>query len=1830
MPQRGGGGAGGNYAKKVISVISGNTYTVTVGTGGVSPTPAINGGTNPGTPSWFGSTGTVYAEGGAGGFSIVSSGATSLFGNGGVGVAGGNVGDITRIGGSGANASATGSGGGGSSAGSGGGTPIDGNAASGVSSGVAVTGGGGAGGAGVITAAVGNAGLNPGGGGSGGQISNANIKVGGSGGAGKVQLTYTFVEPTTQSSSIIFTGVGSEGLTIGWTVGNGTNHVVFVKEGTGSITAPTDGSAYSASTNWTSKGSQLGNSGYYCVYNGTGNSVTLSSLSPTTTYYVYVYEFNGTGNNTNYETTGVTANQITNAATTPIITISGIVNPFADTYQSETSTEKTYTVSGANLTSDITLTPPANFEISTTSGIGFVANPSTLTLTNISGTVNETTIYTRFKPTLAQSYSANIVHTSTGALQKDLAVSGTGLNVSPTVSITSPLTGMTTAIGGSIVLKAIATPKSTRTITGVVFKDGVDVISGTVSQTGNEYSITYSSFPSGVRSITAEATDNLASSTISSAISVKGVTNYTGNKYAQGAITWSNGPWYDAVTGGNEVTSPKAGDNVFTQGYAISIQTDATCDNLTYTNVVGQIGIAAGETLTVRGKIDCTVAGTVDAYSTMNATGTLKLTGEALTSPYVLITDNAIKGSKPNNLVIQPVNSLPTYQFGVATGNSVTYTHGTGTISIKSGKVLFKPVVWTGTAGTNSLTIEEGATVTFEQTVKGNTANNSLTPTITINGICNANGAFNASTLTLGSNGYLKTIRPQLVNEMWWTTTTGGVVGYPNTLTFDNSSTIEFGYSGNQNIYGAVNSTLTVPYGKLVISGSGIKTVVNNTSVAGVIEIGVGSTLSIPTGIILTCNGGLINRGTLTNSGTLTNNGFTLNLLPGAVTNLSYLPDNGPSDGATVSISASNLTPGSGDVTITGSTNFEVSTDNTTFSSSITIPYTSSLLNSTNFFVRLKSGLSIGNYSENITISGGGLSNATLACTGAVAVKYSWNGSISTDWQVADNWTPARIPAASDMISFDSGSVMTVTNVPTQTISQLQVTNNTNVELQASADAVLTVSGSKGTDVDIEAGSTLKLGGATGATAYKIKIALAASSTATIAGTLIFTNSADAGVGVNHQLTTPTNGAIHFVSGSAFTQGPNFKDYAFGTAPNGGVVFESGSILNHISGLVPFGGVQSVNIISLASGSLYNYTGSEGTVGTVVTECPASAGRTYGNFIFNSAATTSAMISGMAGTYDNLSVYGSSYTFSYSDANIIHIKRDITVGTSGIFAVGNHISNAMNIMFDGAVPQSIILNDGGSYVDGVNTVTAVNNDLTIDGSMTLNGTINVSTGKTLTIAAGKSLVLSSTAKLNIGSGAVLLVQSSGVLSNYGNINNLGTINNNGNIKMASDATSTGTLLNDGTVIGSGTFGAQQYLSSARNWYLSSPLLDANAPSGFTYYRYDELLKTWPQVSVSSALLPKMGYIVQTTTPATIDLAGSAYNNGDVTIDLTRSGTTKPGFNLVGNPYPSYLNWMNAIDVTNTGTTNLMTTIWYRTKNEVIPTSAYVFDTYNETANIGTNNNQRGMVTAFIPPMQAFWVRVNNEQSTGSLKFTNLMRSHKDISTNTFRAPMIKNSDQKVLRLQVSNGQNSDEAIILFNPNSSNGFDNFDSPKMSNDNASIPEIYTTIGNEQLVINGMSEIKFDTEIPLMFTSGEENNFTVKAVDLDNFGDIQVFLLDKVLNIETLLTTDSEYKFTSAATSDESRFGIIFKAPTVVTGIDNYSKTNISVLTNNNDQIIINYPNFTSKAIVAIYNVLGQKVVETNLNSTITVINKKLKAGIYVLKFNGQDYTTKIILN
>ncbi len=98
--------------------------------------------------------------------------------------------------------------------------------------------------------------------------------------------------------NIFFNNIQSTSFTLYWTNGDGDGRIVLIKANNNVDAGPTDATTYSANANFGS-GSEIG-SGNFVVFNGTGNSLTITGLTPGTDYYIAIFEYNGSGTLTNY------------------------------------------------------------------------------------------------------------------------------------------------------------------------------------------------------------------------------------------------------------------------------------------------------------------------------------------------------------------------------------------------------------------------------------------------------------------------------------------------------------------------------------------------------------------------------------------------------------------------------------------------------------------------------------------------------------------------------------------------------------------------------------------------------------------------------------------------------------------------------------------------------------------------------------------------------------------------------------------------------------------------------------------------------------------------------------------------------------------------------------------------------------------------------------------------------------------------------------------------------------------------------------------------------------------------------------------------------------------------------------------------------------------------------------------------------------------------------------------------------------------------------------------------------------------------------------------
>ncbi len=179
-----------------------------------------------------------------------------------------------------------------------------------------------------------------------------------------------------------------------------------------------------------------------------------NNVPPSGTKYFYYLTASKTGVNTYISDTMIVsscANFVINAS--PSLYLCG----FSQTV-GVPSAAQTYTILGSNLLSDILITPPANFEISS-DNINWYTSLQTLHLTPTSGTIPTSNIYIRLNATAVGSYSGSILNVSTG--DTDVTVRVAGITYPVSTSFPLQVWPMTVNNNDSALARSVAVMPST-------------------------------------------------------------------------------------------------------------------------------------------------------------------------------------------------------------------------------------------------------------------------------------------------------------------------------------------------------------------------------------------------------------------------------------------------------------------------------------------------------------------------------------------------------------------------------------------------------------------------------------------------------------------------------------------------------------------------------------------------------------------------------------------------------------------------------------------------------------------------------------------------------------------------------------------------------------------------------------------------------------------------------------------------------------------------------------------------------------------------------------------------------------------------------------------------------------------------------------------------------------------------------------------------------------------------------------------------------------------------------------------------------------------------
>jgi hypothetical protein len=180
----------------------------------------------------------------------------------------------------------------------------------------------------------------------------------------------------------------------------------------------------------------------------------------------------------------------------PTISLGGTIASL-DYYENNgPSSEGNFSVSGSNLTNDISVSVSSNFEISLTSGSGFA---SAVTVSQTAGTAEATTIYVRLSSGLSSdTYDGIVTASSNGATDNTLSISGIVSPENPEFTVTANLDDFNylASTGGP-------SPEDSFSVEGLFLQDDISITAPTnyevslTTATGFGSSVTISPDQSG-------------------------------------------------------------------------------------------------------------------------------------------------------------------------------------------------------------------------------------------------------------------------------------------------------------------------------------------------------------------------------------------------------------------------------------------------------------------------------------------------------------------------------------------------------------------------------------------------------------------------------------------------------------------------------------------------------------------------------------------------------------------------------------------------------------------------------------------------------------------------------------------------------------------------------------------------------------------------------------------------------------------------------------------------------------------------------------------------------------------------------------------------------------------------------------------------------------------------------------------------------------------------------------------------------------------------------------------------------------------------------------
>jgi hypothetical protein len=336
----------------------------------------------------------------------------------------------------------------------------------------------------------------------------------------------------------------------------------------------------------------------------------------------------------------------------------------------------------------------------------------------------------------------------------------------------------------------------------------------------------------------------------------------------------------------------------------------------------------------------------------------------------------------------------------------------------------------------------------------------------------------------------------------------------------------------------------------------------------------------------------------------------------------------------------------------------------------------------------------------------------------------------------------------------------------------------------------------------------------------------------------------------------------------------------------------------------------------------------------------------------------------------------------------------------------------------------------------------------------------------------------------------------------------------------------------------GNYRAVTAINNSPTYNLSTIDGDFNMPvgNGFLFF-FRGNNSTNPSTPPSDIILSSLGTLNQ---GQIVVKNWFNYSSGNLAYSNVSGSTAVQGFNLVGNPYPSTIDWNTAFNGTATSgiyAPNTDQTIYIY--NAVSKNYATYLNT-SATAGIGTNNGSR-----YIPSGQGFFVHATN--ASAQMVFNESAKANSNPGTLLLNAatPAI---NPQIRLLLAKDSINKDENVLVFNNNAQNAYIENEDALYLKGSGVVSLSHLSTDDKVLAIDQLPFPKKTQQIPLSVAVNSAGGYQLSLAEISNIPAIyDIWLKDTYLNDSLDIKHHPTYDFTvsaNTATSGANRFQLIIR--------------------------------------------------------------------------------------